>query len=253
MAEIWYATDAEGKPHAIKRMHEHLCSSFLAKKRFFDGCKVLAAVQDHEYVIAYEGHGKISGVPYLAMEYVAGYNLKQASASGDSSLEEYIGNILIDTAEALEHVHDHGYMHLDFKPENVLVTANGNIRLVDFDLARLIPPKPKKFWKSPGTPAYMSPEQLLNAGVDQRADIWAYGVAAFELLTDKKPFPGEKPREVLEKQREMRGKSVSVRAINADIPANLEAIIQGCLQYDLVDRFPNMSVVAARMRQALYK
>ncbi len=70
------------------------------------------------------------------MEYVEASNLKQLTARADPALAEKLGNILIDMAVALEHVHDSGFMHLDFKPENVLVTRNGNVRLVDFDLAK---------------------------------------------------------------------------------------------------------------------
>ena len=96
-------------------------------------------------------------------------------------------------ALGLSHVHESGFMHLDFKPENVLVTRNGNVRLIDFDLAQPIPEKPKKMSKNPGTPGYMAPEQLQRKPIDPRADIFAYGVAAYELLTNHKPFPGETP------------------------------------------------------------
>ena len=78
------------------------------------------------------------------MEYVEASNLKLLFARNDSVLVENVGNILIDMALALEHVHDSGFMHLDFKPENVLVTRNAGVRLVDFDLAQIIPPKPQK-------------------------------------------------------------------------------------------------------------
>ena len=91
-------------------------------------------------------------------------------------------------------------MHLDFKPENILVTRNANVRLIDFDLARPIPAGPKKFKKNPGTPAYMAPEQLLRQPIDQRVDIFAYGVTAYELLTNQKPFPGDTPAEILARQ-----------------------------------------------------
>src|SRR4029077_7989609 len=104
---------------------------------------------------------------------------------------ENVAQILIDMASALEHMHENGYMHLDFKPENVLVTRNGRVRLVDFDLAQPIPEKPKKLTKkNPGTPAYMAPEQLLGEPISNRVYIFAYGGTAYELLTNQKPFPG---------------------------------------------------------------
>ena len=90
-------------------------------------------------------------------------------------------------AAALEHVHENEYMHLDFKPENVLVTQNARVRLVDFDLAQDIPEKPKKASKkNPGTPAYMAPEQLLGEPISHRVDIFSFGVTAYELLTNQK-------------------------------------------------------------------
>src|SRR5690606_36894862 len=101
-------------------------------------------------------------------------------------LVENVANILIDMALAIEHVHDSGFMHLDFKPENILVTRNANLRLVDFDLAQEIPEKPKKFSRNPGTPAYMPPDQLQHQAIDHRADIYAYGVIAYELLASRK-------------------------------------------------------------------
>jgi serine/threonine-protein kinase len=84
------------------------------------------------------------------MEYLEGLNLKQAMVEEDLDLGALIGNILIDSAEALEHVHDCGFMHLDFKPENILVTRNGNVRLLDFDLALPRPETPGKLKKKPG-------------------------------------------------------------------------------------------------------
>src|SRR3954452_16980624 len=118
----------------------------------------------------------------------------------DPIIVENIAQKLIDMALALEHVHDSGYMHLEFKPENILVTRNDGVRLVDFDLAQPKPEKPKRMSKNPGTPAYMAPEQLLHEEIDQRVDIFAFGVSAYELLTFTKPFEGDTPDEILRKQ-----------------------------------------------------
>src|SRR5262249_26480027 len=156
------------------RLHKKLRFNFTARRRFFSGCEILAKIHNHEYVIGYVEHGKIDGTPYLLMEYVERSNLKLLLFRSDPILLENIGQILIDMAMALEHVHDSGYMHLDFKPENILVTRNGGVRLVDFDLAQPKPEKPKKMSKNPGTPAYMAPEQLLREEFDHRVDIFAF-------------------------------------------------------------------------------
>jgi serine/threonine-protein kinase len=143
-------------------------------------------------------------------------------------------------------------MHLDFKPENVLVTRNGSVRLVDFDLAQQIPEKPQKFSKkNPGTPAYMAPEQLLGQPISHRADIFSYGVAAYELLTNQKPFPGDSPGEILSKQIN-RTEFVSPRQFNPDMPLALEKVILRCLEQEPERRYPFIGVMVRELQAALY-
>src|SRR6266436_2187510 len=214
MADIWVATDQEGKTFALRKLHDRLRFNFLARKRFLRGCEILSKIHQHEYVIQYIEHGKIGGSLYCLMEYVESSNLKQMFARTDPILQENIGNILIDMAVALEHVHDSGFVHMDFKPENVLVTRNANVRLVDFDLAIPKPEKPIKRSRNPGTPAYMAPELLLRQPFDHRADIFAYGVTAFEALTGQKPFTAESPDEILRRQLDRTQDFASPRQLN---------------------------------------
>ena len=153
MADIWLATDERQKPYALRRMHERLRFSFLARRRFVRGAEILSKIGDHENIIGYVEHGKIKGQLYLLMDYVEASNLKELYAQHDPVLLENVAQILLDMAAGLEHMHENGFMHLDFKPENVLVTRNGKVRLVDFDLAEPIPEKPRKATKkNPGTP-----------------------------------------------------------------------------------------------------
>ena len=114
MASIWLATDAQGRTFALRRLHHHLRFHLPSKRRFVRGCEILSKIDNHEYVIGYERHGKIDGDLYLLMEYVEGSNVKLLHARSDSTLEESIGNVLIDMAIALEHVHESGFIHLDF-------------------------------------------------------------------------------------------------------------------------------------------
>jgi serine/threonine-protein kinase len=250
MADIWLATDAEHRPFALRKLHDDLKFSFVSRRRFVRGCEILSKIHSHEYVIGYIEHGKISGSLYCLMEYVESSNLKQLFARNDPMLSEHIGNILIDMAVALEHVHDSGFMHLDFKPENVLVTRNAAVRLVDFDLAKPIPKEPKKFSKNPGTPAYMAPEQLQREAFDHRVDIFAFGVAAYELLTGRKPFEGDTPDEIL--RRQLSGPLVTPRELNPEIPAVLEKTILKCLERDPGKRHPIVSVLVLELKSALY-
>src|SRR5437868_9364943 len=201
MADIWLATDENNKPFALRRMLESYKWNLFAKRRFMRGCELLASISDHENIISYIEHGKIKGQPYLLMEYVEAENLRDLYEQHDPVLTNNVAQILIDMASGLEHMHESGFMHLDFKPENVLVTRNGGVRLVDFDLAQPIPEKPKKAAKkNPGTPAYMAPEQLLGEPISSRVDVFSFGVTAYELLTNQKPFPGATPGEILRKQ-----------------------------------------------------
>ena len=251
MAEIWLATDEDHKPFALRLMRKTSRFDFVTRKRFLRGCEILSQIHDHEFVIGYYEHGKIESTPYLLMEYVEGANLKQLLATWDPVLREFVGNILIDMAVGLEHVHDSGFMHLDVKPENVLVSRNGNVRLVDFDLARPIPKKPIRTSRNPGTPAYMAPEQLQRQPIDQRVDIFAFGVSAYELLTGVKPFAGETPDEVLRQQLDRSG-FVSPREHNPDVPLGLEKAILKCLEREPDKRYAIASLLVHDLQNILY-
>jgi eukaryotic-like serine/threonine-protein kinase len=252
MADIWLATNSKGDPFALRRLHASLRRSFIAKRRFLHGCEVLSKIHDHQHIIGYVEHGRIEGTPYLLMEYLEASNLKQMLARSDPVLTENIAEILLDMAAGLEQVHDSGFMHLDFKPENVLVTRNASVRLVDFDLARPKPDKPRNLSRNPGTPAYMAPEQLLRQPIDHRVDIFAYGVSAYELLTYRKPFPGDSPTEILRRQQNRDLGFVPPRELNPDIPAPLERTILKCLETSPDQRYPFMSVLVRDLQSALY-
>jgi serine/threonine-protein kinase len=186
------------------------------------------------------------------MEYVEAENLKDLYARHDPVLLENVAQILIDMADALEHMHECGYMHLDFKPENVLITRNGSVRLIDFDLTQRIPPQPKKLsGKNPGTPAYMAPEQLTGQPVSSQADMFAFGVAAYELLTNEKPFPGDSPAEILRRQMN-REDFVLPRQHNPDIPPALEKIIMRSIEAEPERRYPFMGMITRELKAALY-
>ncbi len=210
----------------------------------------LSKINESDYIVGYVEHGRQNGTLYLLMDYVEAKNLKTLFAEHDPLLTENVAQILIDMAMGLSHVHESGFMHLDFKPENILVTHSGNVRLIDFDLAQPIPETPKKMSKNPGTPGYMAPEQLQRQPVDSRADIYAYGVAAYELVTNVKPFPGDTPGEILAAQ--LSAAPAPPREHNADIPVALEKVILKCLARDPEKRYPFMSVLIRDLQNALY-
>jgi len=251
MAEIWVATDGRGKPYALRKLKKDLRFNLLARRRFLRGCEVLSKINESDYIVGYVDHGRQNGTLYLLMDYVEATNLKTLFARHDPVLTENVAQILIDMAMGLSHVHESGFMHLDFKPENVLVTHNGNVRLIDFDLAQPILETPKKMSKNPGTPGYMAPEQLQRKPIDSRVDIYAYGVSAYELVTNHKPFPGETPADILAAQLDAAG-PVPPREHNPDLPAGLEKAILKCLARDPDKRYPFMSVLVRDLQNALY-
>ena len=251
MSEIWLVTDPRGKPYALRKLKKELRFNLLARRRFLRGCEVLSKLNESDFIVGYVEHGKADGTLYLLMDYVEAENLKELFGRQDPVLVENVAQILIDAATGLGHVHESGFMHLDFKPENVLVTRNGNVRLIDFDLAQPIPEKPLKLSKNPGTPGYMAPEQLKREGVDPRTDIFSYGVSAYELLTNHKPFPGETPAEILAAQLNPSG-AIPVREHNPEIPAALEKVVLKCLAREPDKRYPFMSVLVNDLQKALY-
>ena len=252
MADIWLATDERQKPFALRRMHERLRFNFGARRRFVRGCEILAAISGHPGIVGYVEHGKINGRFYCLMQYLEADNLKDLYGRQDPVLVENIAQILINMAEGLEHMHAKGYMHLDYKPENVLVTRNASVRLINFDLAQPIPQKPTKVSKNnPGTPSYMAPEQLQGLPLSHTADIFAFGVTAYELLTNQKPFPGDTPGEILARQLG-RADFFPPSHYNPDIPPNLERVILRCLETVPERRHPVISVMVRDLKSALY-
>jgi len=251
MADLYLATNEQKQSLAIRRLRHKGAFDFTTKRRFLRGCEVLSHIHNHDFVIGYIDHGKINGAFYLAMEYIEGNNLKLLSADADPVLAENIGNVLIESAQALEHVHDSGFIHLDFKPENILLSRNAALRLVDFDLSIPKPEQPIKTKSNPGTPGYMAPEQLLRQEIDHRVDIFAYGVTAFELLTSQKPFPGETAEDIVRLQLDRSGFKTP-RELNPEIPAALEKIILKCLEQNAEKRYPFASVLVRDLQAALY-
>jgi eukaryotic-like serine/threonine-protein kinase len=251
MSDIWLATDSRNKPYALRRLKPALRFNWLARRRFLRGCEVLSKINDSDYVVGYVEHGKLDGTLYLLMEYVEAENLKKLFAAHDPLLTENVAQILIDAAIGLNHVHESGYMHLDFKPENILITRNGNVRLIDFDLAQPISEKPKKYSKNPGTPGYMAPEQLQRQPFDARVDVFAYGVAAYELLTNQKPFPGNTPADILASQLEPNNPT-PLREHNPEVPPLLEKIVLKCLEREPDRRYPATGVLVRELQHVLY-
>ena len=251
MADIWLVANERGKHFALRLLKPGLRFRLRSRRRFVRGCQVFSQLNESEYIAGYVEHGKLDGTLYLLMDYVEASNLKLLLARQDPVLTENAAQILIDMAVGLSHIHESGFMHLDFKPDNVLITSDGDVRLIGFDFAQPILEKPKRAPDNPGAPAYLSPEQLQGKPIDARVDIFAYGVAAYELLTNHKPFPGDTPAEILGAQLEP-ASPIPPREHNPGIPPALENIVLKCLARDPDRRHPFVSVLVHELQNALY-
>jgi serine/threonine-protein kinase len=149
-----------------------------------------ASLQHPNIVTVYEA-GKIDGAVYMVMEYLEGEDLAQLLNRGGLNLEERI-RVLMQILDALEHAHSKGVVHRDIKPSNIRILANGQIKLVDFGLARVA--KAETLTATGmvmGTPHYASPEQLRGETIDRRTDIYSTGTMAYEMCSGRRPFEGE--------------------------------------------------------------
>ncbi len=251
MTEIWSASDAEGQLVALRRLQDHVLSGSAAPKLFKQGLAVLEKLPRHPNIVGLRDHGAVKGVPYMALDLINGANLRELTLRADTVIQENVSDVIIGVADALNHLHDHGWMHLDLKPENIMVDMRGQSYLIDFDTAQKIPSKPKVFDKIPGTPAYMAPEQLLGRPVDHRADIYSFGATAYELLTRHKPFVGNHPDDTRKNQLDEYYPVPMASKFNPAVPARLNAILRQCLAYNPDRRYPNMTILNAQLHSAL--
>ena len=250
MTQIWLATDPNDQGVVLRRLHAANGSSS-APKLFKNGLKVMRKLSLHPNIVGLRDHGKVHGTPFMVLDYINGANLKQLTLRNDTVIDENVSDVIIGMADALEHLHDQGWMHLDFKPENVMIDLRGHPYLIDFDTSQAIPRRPKKSVLTSGTPNYMAPEQLRGEAHDQRADIYAFGVTAYELLTQRKPFEGRNPTESRRLQLDENHRPAPPSKFNPGIPHLIGRIILQCLAHNPDQRYPNMTILNAALHRGL--
>ncbi|NOX96729.1 MAG: serine/threonine protein kinase [Nitrospirae bacterium] len=191
IANVYRVKDREkNETMALKELLPHLALDRRVVREFYREAK-LAAKFDHPNVIKIFRLGKKRGVPCLIMEYVEGKNLKELIIRGDKLLKEPL-RIILGVARGLNHVHQYGIIHRDIKPENILISTKGEVKITDFGLARKDGKLSRLFGSGvDGTLAYMSPEQIRGERVDERSDIYSFGVTMYEILAGRIPFAGE--------------------------------------------------------------
>ncbi len=150
-----------------------------------------AAALDHPNICQVFGIHEEDGETFIAMAYIDGPSLAEKIKERPLPLEEALG-IAAQIGEGLHEAHEHGVVHRDIKPQNILLTTKGQVKILDFGLASLTGrSKLTKTGTTMGTPAYMAPEQLEGRNVDRRADVWALGCVMYEMLTQKSPFEAD--------------------------------------------------------------
>jgi serine/threonine protein kinase len=189
-------------------------------------------------------------VPHLVMELFPHDDLKKQIAAGVTALVPKLQRIVTETALALDHVHARGWVHRDFKPENVLAAADGQVKLIDLAIAAKASGFLGKFLgaKNPpmGTPSYMSPEQIRGQALDARSDIYAFGCVLFELIAGKPPYQAATVNDLLNKHVSAAVPAVS--AVNPNATTTVTDLLRKMLAKKPADRPASMREVLKQLR-----
>jgi hypothetical protein len=259
MGEVYRATDAKlGREVAIKVLPAELASDAERLARFEREAKLLASLNHPQiaHVYGFESTKLENGVTvhFLAMELVEGEELAERLKRGAIPVDEAL-DIAKQIAEALEEAHEHGIVHRDLKPANVKLTPDGKVKVLDFGLAKAFTDDPTgsapDVSHSPtisaqgtragvivGTAAYMSPEQARGKPVDKRADIWAFGVVLFEMLSGRQLFAGETTSDVLAGVLKT---EIDYSALPAQTPPAIRRLMRECLERNPKNRLHDIA------------
>ena len=242
MGQVYQATDTQlGREVALKILPDAFAADPDRLARFQREAQVLASL-NHPGIAAIYGIEKSEETQALVLELVEGPTLADRIAHGPIPIDEALP-IAKQIAEALEAAHEAGVIHRDLKPANIKVREDGTVKVLDFGLAKALDMTPKGDpSQSPtltaaatqmgvimGTAAYMSPEQARGKVVDKRADIWAFGVVLYEMLTGSRPFQGDDISLTL---ASVMKSDVNVAVLPDALPETLRTVIRHCLQKD---------------------
>jgi eukaryotic-like serine/threonine-protein kinase len=235
MADVYLAEDQElGRRVAIKILNGRHANDAQFIERFRREAKNAAAL-NHPNIVSIYDRGEAEDTYYIAMEFLDGRTLKELIVGHGAApvrvAIEYARQIL----SALRFAHRHGIVHRDIKPHNVLVDAEGRVKVTDFGIARAGTSQMTETGSIVGTAQYLSPEQARGGEVDQRSDLYSLGVVLYELLTGKTPFEGDTPVEVAMKHLSNAPKPPS--ELRKDIPPELDMVVLRALAKDPNDRY----------------
>ena len=221
------------------RLKRTVCLKFLAqeltrddqlKERFAQEAIAASALEHNNICTVYEIDETKNGQGYIVMAYYKGETLRRKLERGEMPVRESI-DIALQMSRGLVEAHEAGIVHRDIKPANIIITQKGEVKILDFGLAKLAgKTKKTKTGSTLGTVDYMSPEQAQGLAVDHRSDIWSVGVVLYEMLAGKKPFIGEQDLAVM--YNIVNSMPESLAAVRADVSPALAALVDHMLEKD---------------------
>jgi serine/threonine-protein kinase len=247
MANVYLAEDEVlGRRVAIKILNDRHAGDDQFVERFRREAKNAASLS-HPNIVSIYDRGEAEGTYYIAMEYLDGRSLKELIvARGPAPIHlavEYARQILA----AIRFAHRHGIVHRDIKPHNVLVDAEGRLKVTDFGIARAGASQMTEAGSIIGTAQYLSPEQAKGAPVDQTSDLYSVGVVLYELLTGVVPFSGETPVEIAMKHLSTVPPPPSAK--RKDVPRDLDLVVMRALAKDPAERYQSAEEMDADLRR----
>ncbi|MBA2627108.1 MAG: serine/threonine protein kinase, partial [Gemmatimonadales bacterium] len=252
MATVYLAEDLRhGRRVAIKVLREELSAS-LGKERFLREIRVAAALQ-HPHILPLYDSGEADGLLFYVMPYVDGPSLRdKLIKEGELPIGDAV-RILRDVADALTEAHRHGVVHRDLKPENVMLRGRHAL-VMDFGVAKALSEATGRQSLTTvgialGTPTYMAPEQAVaDPHVDHRADIYAFGVMAYELLAGRPPFTGGNAQQILAAHVTAAAEPVTT---HRSLPPVLASMVMRCLEKRPADRWQSAEELITQLEAVL--
>src|SRR3954453_9503061 len=248
MAEVHLGHDTRlGRPVAVKMLRPDYARDPSFQARFRREAHSAASLNHPSVVAVYDpGEDEYAGnpVPYIVMEYVEGSTLRDLLGSGNKLVPERALEIVDGVLAALAYSHQHGTIHRDIKPANVMLTPSGDVKVMDFGIARAIADQSATMTATSaviGTAQYLSPEQARGEKVDSRSDLYSTGCLLYELLTGRPPFVGDSPVAVA--YQHVREQAPRPSSLDAALPPEIDAIVIKSLAKRVEDRYQSAAAM----------
>jgi eukaryotic-like serine/threonine-protein kinase len=255
MAEVYRARDIRlDRIVAIKTLRADLARDPIFQARFRREAQSAASLNHPSIVAVYDtGEDMATGVPvpYIVMEYVDGRTVRDLLQEGHRLLPERSLEIIDGVLRALDYSHQAGIVHRDIKPGNVMVTRNGDIKVMDFGIARAMSDAQATMTQTAqviGTAQYLSPEQARGERVDARSDLYSAGCLLYELLTGRPPFTGDSPVAIA--YQHVRENPVPPSRVDPDVPSWADAIVLKAMAKSPDDRYQTAADMRADLQRA---